>query len=205
MRRAAVVILGVGVLIGWSAGPAGADDWSKAHRRPHPRAFRPVHHARTHFFFGFNFGVPVYPRVYVPYPYYYYPYPVYSYPVYPAPPPAYPPPAPAYPSAPALNSYLRLDVSPGEVEMWVNGRYLGRSRDFGGSTLVPVSPGDHLVQFRLGGYATSRTVRVAAGETVQVWQDLASAAPPAEPRAPAAPPAPPAPPAPSSPPTTPQY
>lgn len=200
MKRSIVAIIGAGLLVCFSAGVAQADGWRTSHWRPSSPHFRPGHHARTHFFFGFNFGYPFYPRVWVPYPYYY-PYPAYTYPYpvypYPAPAPVYPSaPAPAYPPAPVLNSYLRLDVSPGDVEMWVDGRYIGRSRDFGGSTLVPVSPGDHLVQFRLGGYTTSRTVRVTSGQTVQVWQDLLSVAPPTEPPAPAAPPAPPAPPSP---------
>ncbi len=194
MKRLAVGIIGAGLLFGLSAGVAFADGWHRGPWRPSPPAFRPVNHVRTHLFFGFNFGYPFYPRVWAPYPYpyYYYPYPAYvaPYPVYPVPAPApvYPSaPAPAYPPAPVFNSYLRLDITPGDVEMWVDGRYIGRSRDFGGSTLVPVSPGDHLVQFRLGGYTTSRTARVTSGQTVQVWQDLLSAAPPAEPPAPPAP------------------
>lgn len=76
------------------------------------------------------------------------------------------------PSAAAAQGFLRLEVKPPDAEIYVDGNFIGRGRDFPGPALVSVWPGDHLLEFRFQGAGNRLRLFVAAGETVQAGRDL---------------------------------
>jgi hypothetical protein len=86
-----------------------------------------------------------------------------------APPDAY---RPRRPSAVASQGFLRLEVKPPDAEIYVDGNFIGRGRDFPGPVLVSVWPGGHLVEFRFQGSGNQLRLFVAAGETVHASRDL---------------------------------
>jgi len=79
---------------------------------------------------------------------------------------------PRRPSAAAPQGFLRLEVKPSDAEIYVDGNFIGRGRDFPGPALVSVWPGGHLVEFRFQGSGNHIRLFVAAGETVQASRDL---------------------------------
>jgi hypothetical protein len=95
--------------------------------------------------------------------------PAYPYPVYPR---HYRP--VVRPIPPPVVSYgsLRIEVQPVDVEIIVNGRFIGVAGDFQGPAVVEVAPGSHVVEFRLAGYQTYTQVYVAAGSLSVVNRDL---------------------------------
>jgi hypothetical protein len=72
----------------------------------------------------------------------------------------------------AEQGYLRLEVKPPEAEIFVDGKFIGRGKDFSGPATVQVSPGGHLVEFRSRQSANQIRLFVAAGETVEFKRDL---------------------------------
>lgn len=84
------------------------------------------------------------------YPYYTYPYYVYPY--------------DPYPSA-ARSSYgdLEIQATPGDVEIYVDGRFIGLASDFKGPAVFLVPSGSHVVEFRYNGSSSSNSVYVAPG------------------------------------------
>ncbi|MBI2486764.1 MAG: PEGA domain-containing protein [Deltaproteobacteria bacterium] len=112
------------------------------------------HHHHGHFFPSFFLGVgfgALALSPFVIYPYYPYPYPYYVYPYA-----SYPPTAQSY-------GDLEIQVAPEEVEIYVDGRFIGLARDFKGPAIVSVPSGSHVVEFRYGGSSSSNTVYVSPG------------------------------------------
>jgi hypothetical protein len=72
----------------------------------------------------------------------------------------------------AEQGYLRLEVKPPEAEIFVDGNFIGRGKDFSGPAALQVAPGDHLVEFRSRQSAPQIRLFVAAGEIVDVKRDL---------------------------------
>jgi hypothetical protein len=85
--------------------------------------------------------------------------------------------AEARPSPEALQGYLRLEVTPPETAIYVDGHFIGRGRDFSGPAMVPVSPGGHRVEFHAARLGNQVRVFVSAGETVVLSQDLGPVSP----------------------------
>lgn len=83
----------------------------------------------------------------------------------------------------ALQGYLRLEVTPPETAIYVDGHFIGRGRDFSGPAVVPVSPGGHRVEFRAARFGNQVRVFVSAGETVALSQDLGPIGPETSPPA----------------------
>jgi hypothetical protein len=111
-------------------------------------------YARSVFFFNFGAAFPfgVYP---------YYPYPYYN-----------PPPPP-----PVTEPYgdLEIQVTPEDVDVrvYVDGRFIGWSRDFNGDRIVSVPPGKHIVGFRYRGLSSTTSVYVNPGSKSVVSEDFA--------------------------------
>ena len=96
------------------------------------------------FFLGFGAVFP-----FVAYPYYAYPY--YAYPYdYPS---DYPDPEQSY-------GDLEIQASPEDVEVYVDGRFIGFAGDFEGRAVVLVPSGNHVVEFRYNGSSSSNSVYV---------------------------------------------
>ncbi|HXF90799.1 MAG TPA: PEGA domain-containing protein [Candidatus Nitrosotenuis sp.] len=114
-------------------------------------------HFSSSFFLGVGFGA-VFP--FAIYPYYSYPYYIYPYDYYPS----------------AAQSYgdLEIYVTPGDVEIYVDGRFIGLARDFKGPARVSVPSGSHIVEFRYGGSSSSNTVYVAPGSVSVVSGEFKS-------------------------------
>jgi hypothetical protein len=72
---------------------------------------------------------------------------------------------------------LRLEVKPPEAEIFVDGNFIGRGKDFSGPATVQVSPGGHVVEFRSRQSANQIRLFVVAGETVEFKRDLGSTKP----------------------------
>jgi hypothetical protein len=72
----------------------------------------------------------------------------------------------------AEQGYLRLEVKPPEAEIFVDGNFIGRGKDFSGPAAIQVAPGGHLVEFRSRQSAHHIRLFVAAGEIVDVKRDL---------------------------------
>jgi len=141
--------------------------------------------AHARFFFGFNFGPPVFyapPVVVAPPPVYYRPYyRPYYYPGDYYRPYGYtyyaPAPAPVYEPAPRLREqygYLWTQIEPNFAEVYVDGIYSGRVRDYDGPVNhMPLPPGRHRVEFRAHGYMEYRVdVYISPGVTTSVENDL---------------------------------
>ena len=113
-------------------------------------------HHRAHTRFGLGVTVPIYP--YAVYPDYYY----------------YGEPYVAYKPRPVQAGYgtLQIQVEPAEVEIWVDGRLVGRALDFRGPTLVSVPAGSHMVEFRLAGQTTTTQIYVGPGSTSVISRNL---------------------------------
>jgi hypothetical protein len=94
------------------------------------------------FFLGLGFGA-VFP--FVTYPYYAYPY-YYSY--------------DPYPSSAQSYGDLEIQASPEDVEVYVDGRFIGFAGDFEGRAVVLVPSGNHEVEFRYNGSSSSSSVYV---------------------------------------------
>ena len=127
-----------------------------------------------------SFGYPYYGYPYYGYPYYGYPsygYPAYGYPSYPA----------AYPYYGYDNSgSARLQISPREAQVYVDGRFVGLVDDFDGSfQQLRVEAGQHQLQVYLDGYrAYTENVLFRPGTTVKLQGKLEPLRPgePAEPK-----------------------
>jgi hypothetical protein len=83
---------------------------------------------------------------------------------------------PAYvPGHPARTGLLQLKVLPLTVEIYLDGRFLGRAQDFQNGRLdLPVSRGKHLVEIRLGTNAHSHWIRIRPGSTMVIEDELKS-------------------------------
>ena len=125
--------------------------------------FRP----RSRVELNFGFFAPVYP--YPVYPRYYRPYPVY--------PSYYPAVVRPIPRPVVRYGTLRIEVEPVDVEIIVDGRFIGLAGDFQGPAEVDVTPGNHVVEFRAGDYKTYTQVYVAAGSMSVVNRDLTRSVP----------------------------
>jgi hypothetical protein len=119
-------------------------------------------YARSAFFFNFGAAFPlgVYPYyLYPPYPYY----PPYSY---------YGPPPPP----PVTESYgdLEIQITPEDinVKVYVDGRFIGQSRDFNGDKIISVPPGKHVIGFRYRGSSSTTSVYVNSGSRSVVSEDF---------------------------------
>ena len=97
-------------------------------------------------FFDFGIALP-----FVIYPYYY-PYYDYSY-------------EPSY-------GDLKIEAIPEEVEIFVDGRFIGRANDYKGAALVLVPSGTHVVDFRYKGSTSSTKVSVAPDTESFVGKDF---------------------------------
>jgi PEGA domain-containing protein len=136
------------------------------------RAYRPVYRPRIGFgiYIGspFRYGYPGYARRYysAPYPYAYgYPY-GYAYPAYSG---VY-----AAPPVNALYGGVRLDVSPRDAAVYVDGYYAGIVDDFDGTwQRVALEPGPHRFEIAAPGYETlSFEVNVRPDQTVRYRGDM---------------------------------
>ena len=78
----------------------------------------------------------------------------------------------SHPPAEVRHGYLRLDVKPAAAAIYVDGHFIGHSKDFSGLAMVPVWPGGHRLDFRADGVGYQVRVFVAAGETVALSYDL---------------------------------
>lgn len=78
------------------------------------------------------------------------------------------------PPSGAIPGNIQLAVKPLDVEIYINGQFIGRSKDFSGSAMVPVAPGGHLIELRLGDVGNRVRVFVSSGETVELNQDLSA-------------------------------
>ncbi len=109
-------------------------------------------YARSAFFFNFGAAFPF--GVYPYYPYY------------------NPPPPP-----PVTEPYgdLEIQVTPEDVDVrvYVDGRFIGWSRDFNGDRIVSVPPGKHIVGFRYRGLSSTTSVYVNPGSKSVVSEDFA--------------------------------
>ena len=153
VRLAALVILAVGLL---SLPAAAQADWFSFGFGWHGH-----HRARTTL--GLGILAPIYPYAVYPGNYYYgEPYYYYGEPYVAARP------------RPVEASYgtLQIQVEPPEVEILVDGRFVGRALDFRGPTLVSVPAGNHVVEFRLAGLITSTQIYVGPGSTSVVTRNL---------------------------------
>jgi hypothetical protein len=108
-------------------------------------------------FFGLDFGV-LFPLAI--YPYYYppccdYPYTSYSY-------------------ADQLYGNLEIQVAPEDVEIYVDGRFIGKANDFRGPAVVLVPSGTHVVEFRYKGASSSTNVRVDPNSKSVIRQDFSN-------------------------------
>jgi hypothetical protein len=77
----------------------------------------------------------------------------------------------------ADQGHLRIEVKPPEAEIFVDGNFIGRGKDFSGPAAVQVAPGGHLVEFRAQRSALRIRLFVAAGKIVDVKRDLGSTKP----------------------------
>lgn len=112
------------------------------------------------FFFGLGFGA-VFPFVAYPfYAYPYYAYPYYAYP-YDYPPDSYPYPEQSY-------GDLEIQASPEDVEIYVDGKFIGFAGDFDGRAVVLVPSGNHVLEFRYNGSSSSSSVYVTPDSTSAV-------------------------------------
>jgi hypothetical protein len=67
---------------------------------------------------------------------------------------------------------LRIEVQPADVEIIVDGRFIGLAGDFQGPAEVVVARGSHVIEFKLADYQTYTQVYVAAGSLSVVNRDL---------------------------------
>lgn len=104
------------------------------------------------FFLGGGFGALAL-SPFVIYPYYTYPYSYYNYPY--------------TSSLTAAQSYgdLEIQVAPEDVEIYVDGRFIGLARDFKEPAMVSVLSGNHVVEFRYNGSSSTTNVYVVPGST----------------------------------------
>jgi hypothetical protein len=71
--------------------------------------------------------------------------------------------------APGTATFMFLEISPGQAELYVNGHYLGYANSFhNGRIQIPVAPGMHTVQLQLHGTAYTKAVAVHPGRTAIV-------------------------------------
>ncbi|MGE3541044.1 MAG: hypothetical protein AB7N91_26860 [Candidatus Tectimicrobiota bacterium] len=85
--------------------------------------------------------------------------------VYPAPPVLYEAPV----VAPPATATLQILVAPLQVDIYLDGRYLGRAEEFrDGHVHLSVSPGRHTVELRFGTLVHTHTVTVGAGAVTVV-------------------------------------
>lgn len=112
---------------------------------------------------------------------FYYPYGLFPFPYYPY---------AAYSSDLALDSNIKVKVTPKEAEVFVDGYYAGVSDNFDGTfQQLQVTPGGHVITIYLDGYRTlSRSIYAAVGSTTTFNGSLEPLAP-GEVSAPPAPPA----------------
>lgn len=104
---------------------------------------------------GFSFGYPYYPYYPYAYPYPYYPY-SYAY--------------PAYPYTYYDGASLRLQVTPREAEVFLDGYYAGTVDDFDGTfQRLNVQPGNHELEIYLPGYrSVQQSLLLQPGKTSNV-------------------------------------
>jgi len=122
-------------------------------------------YARSAFFFNFGAAFPLGVYPYYPYP----PYAPYSY----YPPYSYYGP---HPPPPITESYgdLEIQVTPEDVnvKVYVDGRFIGQSRDFNGDKIISVPPGKHVVGFRYRGSSSTTSVYVNSDSKSVVSEDF---------------------------------
>lgn len=87
---------------------------------------------------------------------------------YASPPQPYPPPSGA----------LRIDVTPEDTEIFVNGRRIGLAKEFHGSAVIPIVAGQHLVEFHWTGFSVTTQIMVPPQTTVPLRRNLAPSASP---------------------------
>jgi hypothetical protein len=68
--------------------------------------------------------------------------------------------------------YLRVEVRPEEAEIYVDGEFVGRGRDFSGAAVIPVAPGGHRLELRADELGSQLYLLVGAGEVVDIRRDL---------------------------------
>ena len=105
-------------------------------------------HFSSSFFLGVGFGALAL-SPFVIYPYYTYPH--------------YVDPYASYPSAGQSYGDLEINVTPEDVEIYVDGRFIGLAKDFKGPVIAAVPSGSHVVEFRYNGATSSNNVYVAPG------------------------------------------
>jgi hypothetical protein len=69
---------------------------------------------------------------------------------------------------------ILLEVAPGDVEIYVDGRFIGLARDFKEAARVSVPSGNHIMGFKYGGSSSSTRVYVAPGSTSVVRGEFKS-------------------------------
>src|SRR5574337_841512 len=84
-----------------------------------------------------------------------------------APPPSYPPPG----------GSLRIEVTPEDAEIFVDGRRIGLAKEFRGPSAVPVAAGFHLVELHWRGFSVTNHIMVPPQAMVPLRRDLAPSAP----------------------------
>jgi len=67
---------------------------------------------------------------------------------------------------------LKIEAIPEEVEIFVDGRFIGRANDYKGATIVLVPSGTHVVEFRYNGLTSSTNVSVAPDTESFIGKDF---------------------------------
>ena len=99
-------------------------------------------------------------------------------PVYQAPPPvSYQAPSgpPAILGAGQPAAILQIEVTPGDTEIWVDGRRVGVAKELKGPVSVPVSPGAHALGFRVGGVTSIENILASPQTTVLIKREFGPA------------------------------
>jgi PEGA domain-containing protein len=69
---------------------------------------------------------------------------------------------------------LEILVTPEDAEIYVDGRFIGKAKDFSGPTMVSVASGTHIVEFRYNGLSSSTSVTVAPDSKSVVQQHFSN-------------------------------
>ena len=82
-------------------------------------------------------------------------------------PPPYPPPG----------GSLRIEVTPEDTEIVLDGKRIGLAKEFRGPSAVPVAAGFHLVELHWRGFSVTNHIMVPPQATVPLRRDLAPSTP----------------------------
>lgn len=82
----------------------------------------------------------------------------------------------ATPPYPPPGGGLRIEVTPEDAEILIDGRRLGLAKEFRGPTVVPVIAGFHLVELHWRGFSVTNHIMVPPQTTVPLRRDLAPSA-----------------------------